>query len=88
MTVRDAMRVLRVHIRDAQTKGYSLEQIAEQARGAGIGIAAGTIRYALRAAGRGGGAGHAARTANRAPAQSPETTLKDEGQKANRNPRQ
>ncbi|WP_133791886.1 hypothetical protein [Paraburkholderia silvatlantica] len=51
MTVRDAMRVLRVHIRDAQTKGYSLEQIAEQARGAGIGIAAGTIRYALRGIG-------------------------------------
>ena len=55
--VRDAMKEMRAHIRGAQTKGYTLEQIAEQATQAGIDITAGTIRYALRSGGKGNSAG-------------------------------
>lgn len=58
VTVRDAMKDMRARVRAAQAKGYTLEQIAEQAKPHGIDITAGTIRYALRAAGKGGGAGN------------------------------
>ncbi|CAB3810287.1 hypothetical protein [Paraburkholderia fynbosensis] len=58
VTVRDAMKDMRAHVRAAQAKGYTLEQIAEQAKPHGIDITAGTIRYALRAAGKGSGAGN------------------------------
>lgn len=51
--VREAMKEIRARVRAAQAKGYTLEQIAEQAKSHGIGITAGTIRYALRAAGSG-----------------------------------
>ncbi|WP_259397481.1 MULTISPECIES: hypothetical protein [Burkholderia cepacia complex] len=56
VTVRDAMKDMRARVRAAQAKGYTLEQIAEQAKSHGIDITAGAIRYGLRAAGKGGGA--------------------------------
>lgn len=55
--VREAMKEIRTRVRAAQAKGYTLEQIAEQAKSHGIDITAGTVRYALRAAGEGSGAG-------------------------------
>jgi hypothetical protein len=55
--VREAMKELKARVRAAQAKGYTLDQIAEQAKSHGIEITAGTIRYALRAAGKGSGAG-------------------------------
>ena len=79
--VRDAMKEMRAHIRGAQTKGYTLEQIAEQATQAGIDITAGTIRYALRSGGKGNSAGKAnsagntARPETRAAATGTVTTL-------------
>jgi hypothetical protein len=57
VSVREAMKDIRARVRAAQAKGYTLEQIAEQAKPHGIDITAGTIRYALRAAGKGGSAG-------------------------------
>lgn len=62
VTVRDAMKDMRARVRAAQAKGYTLEQIAEQAKPHGIDITAGTIRYALRAAGKGSGAGNGTRS--------------------------
>ncbi|SAL45361.1 hypothetical protein AWB64_04805 [Caballeronia sordidicola] len=73
--VRDAMKDMRAHIRSAQTKGYTLEQIAEQAKQAGIDITAGTIRYALRSGRKGNSTGSTARAATRAPATGTVTTL-------------
>jgi len=79
--VRAAMKEMRAHIRGAQTKGYTLEQIAEQATQAGIDITAGTIRYALRSggkgnsAGKGGSTGNTARPETGAPATGTVTTL-------------
>ena len=61
VTVRDAMKDMRVRVRTAQAKGYTLEQIAEQAQKQGLDITAGTIRYALRSTGKGGSAGGVAR---------------------------
>lgn len=81
VSVRDAMKDIRGRIRGAQTKGYTLEQIAEQARQAGIDITAATIRYALRAGrrgnsvGNGNSAGNVARPATKAPAPGTVTTL-------------
>ncbi|CAG4911110.1 hypothetical protein [Paraburkholderia saeva] len=63
VTVRDAMKDMRVRVRTAQAKGYTLEQIAEQAQRQGLDITAGTIRYALRSTGKGSGAGSVARPA-------------------------
>lgn len=63
VAVRDAMKDMRVRVRTAQAKGYTLEQIAEQAQQQGLDITAGTIRYALRSTGKGGGAGGGARPA-------------------------
>lgn len=68
LSVREAMKEVCVPIRHAQGKGYTLEQIAEQAKRAGIDITAGTIRYALRSAGKGNSAGNTARPAARTPA--------------------
>jgi hypothetical protein len=48
MTVREAMKELKSHIRTAQNKGYTLGQIAEQAKRAGVDISAGTLKLALR----------------------------------------
>ncbi|PLZ02599.1 hypothetical protein CY652_09940 [Burkholderia sp. WAC0059] len=62
VTVRDAMRDVRAHVRAAQVKGYTLEQIAEQAQQHGLDLTAGTIRYALRGTGKGSGAGAGTRT--------------------------
>lgn len=56
VTVRDAMKEMRARVRAAQAKGYTLEQIAEQAKSHGIEITAGALRYGLRAAAKGGGA--------------------------------
>jgi len=56
VTVRDAMKDMHARVRAAQAKGYTLEQIAEQAKSHGIDITAGAIRYGLRAAGKGGSA--------------------------------
>ncbi|ASD79830.1 hypothetical protein QHI69_19510 [Burkholderia gladioli pv. gladioli] len=73
LSVREAMREVRAPIRHAQGKGYTLEQIAEQAKRAGLDITAGTIRYALRSegkgsrAGKGNSAGNTARRATGAP---------------------
>ena len=61
VTVRDAMKDMRARVRTAQAKGYTLEQIAEQARQQGLDITAGTIRYALRSTGKGSGAGSVVR---------------------------
>ncbi|AJX95862.1 hypothetical protein [Burkholderia pseudomallei] len=63
VTVRDAMKDMRMRVRTAQAKGYTLEQIAEQARRQGLDLTAGTIRYALRSTGKGGSAGSVARPA-------------------------
>ncbi|MBJ9752114.1 hypothetical protein [Burkholderia cepacia] len=63
VTVRDAMKDMRVRVRTAQAKGYTLDQIAEQAQRHGLDITAGTIRYALRSTGKGGSAGGAVRPA-------------------------
>jgi hypothetical protein len=68
VTVRDAMKDIRARVRAAQAKGYTLEQIAEQAKPHGIDITAGTIRYALRAAGKGSGGGNGTRASSGAPA--------------------
>ncbi|KXU91140.1 hypothetical protein CI15_00675 [Paraburkholderia monticola] len=68
VTVRDAMKDMRVRVRTALAKGYTLGQIAEQAQQQGLDITAGTIRYALRSTGKGSGAGSVARSAGaRAP---------------------
>lgn len=56
VSMREAMREMRVRVRAAQAKGYTLEQIAEQGRQHGIDMTAGSIRYALRPAGKSGGA--------------------------------
>lgn len=69
--VREAMRELRARVRAAQAKGYTLEQIAEQAKPYGIDITAGTIRYALRATGKSGGTGGGARATGTGSAASP-----------------
>ncbi|RKE39425.1 hypothetical protein B0G76_5843 [Paraburkholderia sp. BL23I1N1] len=81
LSVREAMKEVRAPIRHAQGKGYALEQIAEQAKRAGIDITAGMIRYALRSegkgsrAGKGNSAGSMARPATGAPATGTVTTL-------------
>lgn len=64
VTVRDAMKDMRARVRAAQAKGYTREQIAEQAKPHGIGITAGTIRYTLRAAWKGNGAGNGTRASS------------------------
>jgi hypothetical protein len=74
VTVRDAMKDMRVRVRAAQAKGYTLEQIAEQAQQQGLDITAGTIRYALRSTGKGSGAGSVARPAPSARAKGAEKT--------------
>ncbi|MEX3920520.1 hypothetical protein AB4Y43_30465 [Paraburkholderia sp. BR10872] len=55
VSVRDAMKDMRARVRAAQAKGYTLEQIAEQAKPHGIDITASTLRYALRVAAKGSG---------------------------------
>jgi hypothetical protein len=74
VTVRDAMKDMRVRVRTAQAKGYTLEQIAERAQQQGLDITAGTIRYALRSTGKGSGAGSVARPAPSARATGAEKT--------------
>ncbi|MGC2961335.1 hypothetical protein ACPUET_15275 [Paraburkholderia graminis] len=64
VTVRDAMKDMRGRVRTAQAKGYTLEQIAEQAQRQGLDLTAGTIRYALRSTGKGGSTGGIARPAS------------------------
>lgn len=75
VTVRDAMKDMRVRVRTAQAKGYTLEQIAEQAQRQGLDITAGTIRYALRSTGKGGSSGGGARSAAGARAPADEKTF-------------
>ena len=53
MTVREAMKEVKSHIRTAQNKGYTLGQIAEQAKRAGVEISAGTLKLALRESSKG-----------------------------------
>jgi len=53
VTVREAMKEVKSHIRAAQTKGYTLGQIAEQAKRAGIDISSGTLKLALRGSNKG-----------------------------------
>jgi hypothetical protein len=53
-----------VRVQTAQAKGYTLEQIAEEAQQQGLDITAGTIRYALRSTGKGGSAVGVARPAS------------------------
>lgn len=48
ITVRDAMSDVRTHINAARVKGYSLDQLAEQAKQAGIDVTTSALRYALR----------------------------------------
>ena len=64
LCVREAMKDMRACVRTAQAKGYTLEQIAQQAKPHGIDITAGTIRYALRAAGKGNRAAHGTRASS------------------------
>jgi FKBP-type peptidyl-prolyl cis-trans isomerase len=63
VTVREAMKEMRTRIRSAQTKGYTLEQIAEQAKRAGIDVTASTLKYGMRSAGK----GNTARQTTKAP---------------------
>lgn len=48
ITVRDAMPNVRVHIDSARAKGYSVEQLIEQAKQVGIDVTASALRYALQ----------------------------------------
>jgi post-segregation antitoxin (ccd killing protein) len=48
VTVRDAMPNVRAHINAARAKGYSIEQLIEQAKQAGIDVTASALRYALQ----------------------------------------
>jgi hypothetical protein len=48
VTVRDAMPKFRAHINAARAKGYSLEQLVDQAKEAGMDITASALRYALQ----------------------------------------
>ncbi|WP_207002064.1 hypothetical protein [Trinickia mobilis] len=48
ITVRDAMPNVRVHIDAARAKGYSVEQLIDQAKQAGIDVTASALRYALQ----------------------------------------
>lgn len=84
VTVRDAMKDMRVRVRTAQTKGYTLEQIAEQAQRQGLDITAGTIRYALRLTGKGGSSGGVVRSAlgARAPGAEKASTVQSHAQDA------
>jgi post-segregation antitoxin (ccd killing protein) len=48
ITVREAMSDVRTHINAARAKGYSLDQLMEQARQAGIDVTTSALRYALQ----------------------------------------
>lgn len=48
ITVRDAMPDVRAHIDAARAKGYSVEQLIDQAKQAGINVTASALRYALQ----------------------------------------
>ncbi|WP_321968612.1 hypothetical protein [Paraburkholderia tropica] len=48
ITVRDAMPNLRAHIDAARAKGYSVEQLINQAKQAGMDVTASALRYALQ----------------------------------------
>jgi hypothetical protein len=48
ITVRDAMPTVRVHIDSARAKGYSIEQLIEQAKQVGIDVTTSALRYALQ----------------------------------------
>jgi hypothetical protein len=48
VTVRDAMPKYRAHINAARAKGYSLEQLIDQAKEAGMDITASALRYAIQ----------------------------------------
>ncbi|RKR43464.1 hypothetical protein [Paraburkholderia sp. BL17N1] len=48
ITVRDAMQDVRAHIDAARAKGYSVEQLIEQAKQAGINVTTSALRYALQ----------------------------------------
>jgi hypothetical protein len=50
ITVRDAMPNVRAHIDAARAKGYSVEQLIDQAKQAGIDVTASALRYALQEA--------------------------------------
>ncbi|SAL16462.1 hypothetical protein AWB64_00982 [Caballeronia sordidicola] len=48
ITVRDAMPNVRAHIDSARAKGYSVEQLIEQAKQAGIDVTTSALRYAMQ----------------------------------------
>jgi len=48
VTVRDAMPKFRAHINAARAKGYSFEQLIDQAKEAGMDLTASALRYALQ----------------------------------------
>lgn len=48
ITVRNAMPHVRAHIDSARAKGYSVEQLVEQAKQAGIDVTTSALRYALQ----------------------------------------
>lgn len=48
ITMRDAMPNVRGHIDAARAKGYSVEQLIDQAKQAGIDVTASALRYALQ----------------------------------------
>lgn len=48
VTVRDAMPKVRVHINAARAKGYSVEQLIDQAKQVGMDVTASALRYALQ----------------------------------------
>jgi len=48
LAVREAIKDIKNTIRAAQAKGYSLEQIIEQAQSVGIDISEGTLKRAMR----------------------------------------
>ena len=57
ITVRDAMPNVRVHIDSARAKGYSVEQLIEQAKQAGSDVTTSALRYALQETKKRGGTG-------------------------------
>jgi len=48
ITVREAMSNVRVHIDAARAKGYSVDQLVDQAKQLGIDLTASALRYALQ----------------------------------------
>ncbi|WP_157648765.1 hypothetical protein [Burkholderia ubonensis] len=67
VTVRDAMPQVRAHINAARAKGYSVEQLIDQAKQAGIDVTTSALRYALQDAKKRRATAHRTTEASRFP---------------------